>query len=588
MPGPKEVGARARSDGLGPGRVGSPRDAGRGTEVSGVVAQRGARGRTALLLALTAGPAAIEAAVLTGTGNRSALALAPQAGAPNPFGVFHDLRWVFVYHDSWPTFAAALLAAIAVRTLLTVGVVVTAWPPGRARPPVGRLAGTGLAVTAVTVVALAPWTAITVAAGVTALSWFSVGAALAVFVLALFLHRGPMTGTWWRGLPPLTLALWTAVTFLALTLDALVIGLVPAWAAIPVAAGTGAVNALFWRALVRAAVLARPYLPRLPAVPTVVVVLLLALAASGLLARSGARAAARPPPALVLRDGAGAPAQALLYVGGYDSRYDGGTGYAADPAGRPVLPVDRFSYAGLDPRGGPLPYPPASTHQSLARSADLLAAQVTEVRRRSGRPVALLGHSEGTLVVRAYLEAHPHPEVDAALLLSPLPQPARVYYPPPGAHTGWGVVTGSQLRGIFTVVDGIGGSGISSDDPFARSLLDDGPRYRERMLCPVPGVRMMAFLPLLDAIADPPGPDPRIPVVVVPERHAMDYGRATSQRLLVDFLGGRAPRRSSVPAYRAVRAAAAAWQAPGLSVGLNPVWRAAQNFTQHPGGCGVG
>ncbi|WP_159079227.1 hypothetical protein [Plantactinospora sp. BC1] len=526
-----------------------------------------------LLLALTAGPAAIEAAVLSWTANPSALGMAPQAAAANPFGIFHDLRWVFVYHNSWLSFAVALLAAIVVRTLLTVAIVVVAWPPERPRPPVRRLAGTGLVVTAATVFALAPWTAITVAAGATALSWFSVGTVLALFVLALVLQRGPMTGVWWRGLPPPWTVLWAAATFAALTVGALVVGVGPDWAAVPLATAAGAVNAPLWRALVASAVLGRSRLPRLPTVPVVVVVLLLALAGSGLLARSGSRAAARPPPALVQRDGDLAPKQALLYVGGYDSRYDGSTGQLPDPAGRTSLPVHRFSYAGLDRQGRPLPYSPADTHQPLTRSAQLLAGQVIEVRRRTGRSVALLAHSQGTLVVRAYLDDDPHPDVDAVALLSPLPQPARVYYPPAGARTGWGIATGWQLRIIFAVVARIGGSDLGSDKPFARSLLDEAPRYRDRMLHPVADVRMIAFLPLIDAITNPPGPDPRIPVVIVPERHAMDYGRARTQRLLIAFLDGHSPRRGGDGGYRALRAAGAAWQAPSLAFSLNPVWQ---------------
>ncbi|MDW5322387.1 hypothetical protein [Plantactinospora sp. KLBMP9567] len=537
------------------------------------VGRRGLRSRVPLLLALTAGPAAVEAAVLSWTANRSALGMAPQAAAANPFGVFHDLRWVFVYHDSWLSFTVALLAAIVVRTLLTVAIVIVAWPPERPRPAVRRLAGTGLAVTAATAFALAPWTSITVAAGATALSWFSIGAVLALLVLALLLQRGPMTGAWWRGLPPPGAVLWAAVTFGALTVGGMVVGLGPGWAAVPLAAAAGAVNAPLWQALVASAVLGRSRLPRLPTVPVVVVVLLLALAGSGLLARSGSRAAARPPPALVQRDGDVAPEQALLYVGGYDSRYDGSTGHLPDPAGRATLPVRRFSYAGLDRQGQPLPYSPADTHQPLTRSAELLAAQVIEVRRRTDRPVALLAHSEGTLVVRAYLDDGPHPDVDAVALLSPLPQPARVYYPPARARAGWGIATGWQLRIIFGVVATTGGSDLGSDNPFARSLLDEAPRYRDRMLQPVADVRMIAFLPLVDALTNPPGPDPRIPVVVVPERHAMDYGRARTQRLLIAFLDGRSPDPGGDGGYRALRAAGAAWQAPSLAFSLNPVWQ---------------
>jgi hypothetical protein len=534
------------------------------------------RGRLPLLVGLTAGPAAVEAAILGWTGNRSPLALAPQAAAPNPFGVFHDLRWIVVYHDSWLSFAALSVGAVVARALYTVAIIVVAWPPGRRRPGTRRLIRTSLAVTAVTALALAPWAAVTVAAAVTALSWFSIGSVLALLVLAVVLQRGPMAGTWWRGLPPPAVLLWVVATFAVLTAGALVVGLGPDWAAVPVAAAGGAANAPLWRGLLGTVVGRRARLPRLPAVPAVALVLLLALAGSGAVAGAGSRAAARPPPALVLRDGTEHPRQAVLYVGGYDSRYDGSTASVPDPAGRTSIPVHRFSYAGLDAQGHPRPYAAADTHQSLARSADLLAAQVREIRRRTGRPVALLGHSEGTLVIRTYLERDPRPEVEAVALLSPLTRPARVYYPPAHADTGWGIAAGWQLRIIFAVVNRTGGARLGADTPFVRSLLDHGPRYRDRMLQPVPGVRMIAVLPLLDAVTDTPGPRPRIPVVVVPERHAMDYGRARTQRLLVAFLNGMPVTPANGPAgaaYRVLGAAGAAWQAPELATGLNPVWQ---------------
>lgn len=537
--------------------------------------------RTPLLLALTAGPAAAEAAILAVLGDRAAVGRAAQVTAPSPFGVFHDLRWVFVYHDSWLAFAAELLGAVAVRTLLGVAIVVLVWPAERSRPPMRRLVRTNLVVTVVSAVALAPWTAVTVAAGVTALSWFAIGAMLAVLVLAPVLHRGPMTGAWWRGLPPPASVLWVVVTFAALTGTAVLVELAPGWARVPVATAAGALNAPLWRALVRSAVLDGSWLPRVPTVPVALVLLLAALAGSGVLARSGSAGAGRPPPPLLLRDGA-RPEHTVVYVGGYDSRYDGNTGYATDPAGRYPMPVQRFSYAGLDDSGRPRPYTAADTHQPLTRSAELLAAQVAEVHRRTGRPVALLGHSEGSLVVRTYLARHPYSGVEAVALLSPLPQPARVYYPPGDARTGWGIATGWQLRIIFAAVARSGGAGISTDDAFVRSLLDAGPRYHYRMLCPVPGVRMIAFLPLLDAITDPPGPEPRIPVVVVPERHAMDYGRAVTQRRLVAFLRGEPPDPTGYRGYRLLRAAGSAWQAPSLSPGLNPRWRDAGL----DGGCG--
>jgi hypothetical protein len=56
------------------------------------------------LLALTVASSVVEAALLWVFGVTSALALAPQASAPAPFATFHDLRFLFVYHDSWVSF----------------------------------------------------------------------------------------------------------------------------------------------------------------------------------------------------------------------------------------------------------------------------------------------------------------------------------------------------------------------------------------------------------------------------------------------------------------------------------------------------
>ncbi|MND05304.1 hypothetical protein D3C83_260100 [compost metagenome] len=56
----------------------------------------------------------------------------------------------------------------------------------------------------------------------------------------------------------------------------------------------------------------------------------------------------------------------------------------------------------------------------------------------------------------------------------------------------------------------------------------------------------------------------------------MDYGRARTQRLLVAFLNGMPVTPANGPAgaaYRVLGAAGAAWQAPELATGLNPVWQ---------------
>lgn len=520
--------------------------------------------RLVALLALTAGPAAAEAVALRAGGLGASVALAPQASAVSPLGVFHDLRWIFVYHDSWLAFAAELLAGVAVRSALVTAIVVAAWPADRPRPPARVLWRDNVAFTALAVVVLAPWAAVTVMAAVTSLSWFLAGALAPVLLLAAFLQRGGVTGRWWRGLPSPAALGWAAGGVVAVTAGGVVLAGAPGWWSVPVAALLGGLNGALWLGLVRTAVVERPALHRVPVTPVVMALALGSLPAMSGLAPAGSAAAARPTPPLVAR-GSPAPAQAVMYVAGYDSIYSG-----ASPGDVTTM----FSYTGVDGRGRPLPYTAAATHQSLTLSARRVAAQVAALHRSTGRRVALIAQSEGTLVVRAYLDTLPHPDVEAVVLLSPLLRPSLVYYPP-RSRQGWGVATGWQLRAVAAVVRATSGARLSADEPFLRSLLDDGGLYRHHMLRRVPDVRMVAFVSTDTAIADPPAPDrPGITVVQVPGLHGELYNRPDVRRRIIAFLGHDDPSAVSVGYYPLVQRAAAAWQAPPLCPALNPVWRA--------------
>src|SRR5579872_2206910 len=91
------------------------------------------------LLALCVGVPAAETAVLTGTGPSPAVALAPQVAAPAPFGAFHDLRWLAVYHRSWWSFGLELAALVCFRSVLDTLLAHQAWPAGFPRPSLRRL-----------------------------------------------------------------------------------------------------------------------------------------------------------------------------------------------------------------------------------------------------------------------------------------------------------------------------------------------------------------------------------------------------------------------------------------------------------------
>jgi len=79
-------------------------------------------------------PVCAEALVLRVVGFTSAFGLVAQFTGPSPFGMFHDLRWVLVYHDFWWSFVGESVAAIVVRGLLATGLMVLAWPEEITRP----------------------------------------------------------------------------------------------------------------------------------------------------------------------------------------------------------------------------------------------------------------------------------------------------------------------------------------------------------------------------------------------------------------------------------------------------------------------
>jgi hypothetical protein len=259
------------------------------------------------------------------------------------------------------------------------------------------------------------------------------------------------------------------------------------------------------------------------------------------------------------------PSTAVIYIGGYDSDFSGARLAA------PTVAV--FSYRGLDQAGRPMAYHTLDTHQSVDLSAQLLARQVTAFHDQTGLPVSLVAESEGTVVLRDYLDTLPHPDVNSAVMMSPLVRPGRIYYPPADATTGWGLAGGWELRGILWLVRLTNTSQISADEPFVRSILDRAPLYRDRMLCPVPGVRLVAFLPTAEAAVVPPDLRPEIPVFELPGVHASLESRADVQAYVHDFLAGDPPAdHQSGPGYAVIQKASAAWQAPALAIRLNQAW----------------
>src|SRR5262249_5818167 len=142
------------------------------------------------------------------------------------------------------------------------------------------------------------------------------------------------------------------------------------------------------------------------------------------------------------------------------------------------------------------------------------------------------------------------------------------------AGHGWGLAAGWELRGILAVIGLNHRTPISADEPFVRSLLAQAPLFRNRMLCPVPGVRMIAFLPSADATTIPPGNYRGIPASELPALHGGLVGYPVQEKRLIDFLNGTATAGTQRPYYSAMQVASGAWQAPVLAQSVNPVWNA--------------
>ncbi len=524
------------------------------------------RRRLTWLLVLATVPAVVEAAILLGVGFQAARPLSPQVTAVWPYDSYHDLRWLLVYHDSWWTFLLGLLAVLGFRGLVTTGLTMLAWPADLPRPGWRWLLRRNLAVAALIAVVVSPWAALAVAFSVVALSWYLLAALLPMLLLAPFLQRAGVVAGWWRGLPSPALVGWPALNFVVLTLAGALIAGTPPWAEVPLAGLAGVANGLLWRQTIHAAVRpARIVWARVPVAPVMIIlVVFAAVAAQGVIGLAvGGDQQWRPP--VLTQPLSDRVRHAVIVLAGHDSSWDGTP---------PVDPrVSRFSYLGLDEQGQPRPYGPHATHRTLGSSAALLAAQVDVVHRRTGRPVALVGQSEGAMVIRTYLEQRPQASpVDTALLFSPLIRPARAYYPLPG-HSGWGVATGWELRLLFGASNLFREVDSNPDEPFVRSVMDNAPFYRNRTLCPVPGVRMIAFLPTVSAIETPPGQQARIPVYEQPAFHGGLLGRQTVQDRLVDFIAGD-PVNEPQREYDLLQRVGAAWQAPPLLLSLNPVWAA--------------
>jgi hypothetical protein len=531
------------------------------------------------LLAVAIGLPVLEALILGAIGTPAAQALASQATAPAPFGVFHDLRWLLVFHPSWLAFAFELVALIAFRSALTALLVRAAWPRGMDPPGGVRLMGGSVVFTIVSALVLAPFAALLLGAAVVSLSWLFFVAVPCVLGVAALLHHGAVVPTWWRERPPGRTVAWVLFTFLVLTLTSAAVVLAPAPLR-PVAAGAaGLFNAWAWFGIVHALSCGERS-RRFVLVAPVGIAALVGVVAVG--ASVGFSVATRDRGLQRVAHGTSVDyGRPVLLVSGFGSHYGGDDG--SETSGGETVAVSgqerRFSYAGAGTDGRPRPYRDVDTFQDLSRSVHLMAQQVEAFHADVGELVTIVAESEGALVAKAYLMSHADAPVDALVLLSPLVEPGGVYFPPSGEE-GWGVAGGMGLRWITDFVRAVSPFEVSADDGLFRSLIDNAPALRGLFACPVAGVDQLVLLPLADAVVGPDRLD-GVHHTVVPAFHGGLADNASVQRTIRTALDGGAPPATSVwdATDTLIRAGATAWRAPTLPVSVNPAWEAADEST---------
>lgn len=484
-----------------------------------------------------------------------------------PFAVFHDLRWLLVYSSSWPTFALELMLVLSARALLDTFLTRAAWPAHAALPPWREQCLAAARFTAGTALMLLPFAVLLFAMAVTSLSWLFFVAVPVLLLITVLVHHGAVDPRWWWDAPSAASVGAVFLAFASLTVAGGVVGLVPPVAAVVVAGLAGVANA--WCRLRLTHALAGRVAPdrRRPFVLVGlagVVALVVGGTAAGFAVAVAVEAARSPLPEA--RRSTGPP---VLVVKGFNSTWDGVTRQWVDGDFR----IRRFSYRGLDDSGRPEIYERDDTHRSLRALVLEMREQVDVLYESTGRRVSIVAESEGALVAQAYLAGTPDAPVQAVALLSPLLEPGRVYYPPPG-DAGWGVVAGTVVDGLAAVVGAVGPVDVSSNTPLFRSLLREAPVLRSLLRCPPPVASSIVVLPLDSGVAAPPPLDVRWPHAVVPAFHGGLLGDGTTSDLVGHVLRGEPATGSGLWAGvgDVVNGGAAAWQVPSIEQDLVGAW----------------
>jgi hypothetical protein len=514
-----------------------------------------------------------ETAVVALVGPRDSAALGPQLTALPPFDLFHDLRWISVYHNAWWLLALELVAAIVFRGLYIAWIIQLAWPSEHPPPIVPTAARAGLFY-AVAAILLVPSVALQFGAALTHLSYlFFVGLPPALLI-ALVIHRGALAqaaGRWFRWRPTAATLAWAAGSFLWLSVAGAVISVSPLPIGLVAAAAAGFMNA---QAVVRIAEAVsqahdQPPLRHQWLVPAALVSVFAvavggaALGFLGLATRGHADGRSVVIPAR-------ARGRPVLVASGFNSSWRSSPSLHPPP-GFVAWP---YSYRGLANGRRIVPYHAAATLQPLTTSARQMAREVGALHRAYRRPVAIVAESEGALVARTYLTSLYQPasrQVDLVVLLDMPVGENSVSFPPPGGR-GWGLGAGWALRALGEVIRAVGPLQLSADAPFFRQIAECQGLMRAIVGAPPPaGVRQVVIAALADAAARKSSLSlPRTHRFVVASAHGGLITDPDVQDLISRALTGKLRPRSTTldPLAGAITALSSPWQAPSLTRGL--------------------
>jgi hypothetical protein len=503
----------------------------------------------------------LETVVLL-VGRTGAVALAPQITAPAPFGVFHDVRWLLVFHRSWISFALEALALVVFRGAVLSVTIRAAWPrDGLPPPPVQAIVVQSLVFTVLAALLLVPFASLLFALAIAPVSWLFFAGLPGAVIVGLLIHSGAVRPRWWREVPTVRSLAWTALTFVVLTLAGAALVVCPRPLAPAVAAAAGVFNAWAWVGIVRA-IARQPAKHFRPVAPAGIAILACAAAAGIVIGMAGHGQASRFRQAARQAPPTGRP---VLVATGFGSGWSGhGSGDAL-----PGFATSRFSYRGLDETGRPLPYDSGDTHRSIPQLVAQMAQQVDQLHHVSGSKVDIVAESEGSVIAEVYAASRRDIPVNRIVLLSPLVRPGRVAFPTRGRQ-GWGVGTGWVLRGVSAGIGRLSDLDVAPDSPFMRSLIDAAPTLRDLLACRPADIDELALFPLADAVVSPHATAVSIRDSVVPAFHGgLLSDRTVRRAVALGLERGRLPSLTIWTATeRFVSVASAAWQSPTLPLAL--------------------